>query len=228
YLKAADAFKVAGFELKSIAVYKKIIKVDPSQMEVYEKLADVHAERGLTANAVEDYLKVAKHYVKQNDFLSALSVYRKLANLDPQNSNIRLKIAEMCQKQGLEKEAIEEYEKVLEIYDGKNMVAESKTLVEQILKIDPAYRRKGKEIAPEPAATAEPAPLVPDPAVSGPTAPDTVSIDESTPLTLKPLTSEPTVPEPASAQEPRPDDEPLVVAPPSLNERMERSLAEGD
>lgn len=242
YLKAADAFKTAGFELKSIAVYKKIIKVDPSQMEVYEKLADVHAERGLTANAVEDYLKVAKHYVKQNDFLSALSVYRKLANLDPQNSNVRLKIAEMCQKQGLEKEAVEEYEKVLEIYDVKKMTAESKSLIEQILKIDPNYKRKTEAAAPEPVALepvpiAEPAPLELDPIIPPPAPTDTVSISESTPLTLEslmggpsvsePLISEP-ISEPAPVQASQPADEPPVIAPRSLNERMDQTLSDGD
>lgn len=200
YLKAADAFKVAGFELKSIAVYKKIIKVDPSQMEVYEKLADVHAERGLTGNAVEDYLKVAKHYVKQGDFLSALSVYRKLANLDPQNSSIRLKIAEMCQKQGLEKEAVEEYGKVLDIYESKSMVSESKALLEQILKIDPAYTRGKESVSPEPVPTAETS-----------------------------LPSEPMTPEPSSVEEAQPvADKPLVASPPSLDERMEQALAEGN
>jgi tetratricopeptide (TPR) repeat protein len=211
YLKAADAFKTAGFELKSIAVYKKIIKVDPSQMDVYEKLADVHAERGLTGNAVEDYLKVAKHYVKQDNFLSALSVYRKLANLDPQNSSVRLKIAEMCQKQGLGKEAVEEYEKVLEIYKTKNLISESHALIEQILKVDPTYKSKNSS-PPEPISVIE-APLTLEP------------------TSLESLSSEPelTPLEPASVQElPPVPDESALVSPPTLNERMVGTLAEGN
>lgn len=220
YLKAADAFKVAGFELKSIAVYKKIIKVDPSQMEVYEKLADVHAERGLTGNAVEDYLKVAKHYVKQGDMLSALSVYRKLANLDPKNSGVRLKIAEMCQKQGLEKEAVEEYGKVLDIYESKSMFSESKALLEQILKIDPAYIR-GKEFAsPEPPSIAE-ASLPSEPMTQEPMAVEPAAEEQ--------IILEPMIPEPPLMEEIRPaTDEPVIASPPSLSERMEQTLAEGD
>lgn len=213
YLKAADAFKIAGFELKSIAVYKKIIKVDPSQMEVYEKLADVHAERGLTANAVEDYLKVAKHYVKQGDFLSALSVYRKLANLDPQNSSIRLKIAEMCQKQGLEKEAIEEYEKVLGIYDGKGMVSEASALLEQVLKLDPTFKSKKESAFPEPTPVSEPASLEAD-AVAPELTASVPQVEEPQPLVieeLQPVTNDPQLP-----------------SPPSLNERMGQTLAEGN
>ena len=63
FLKAADSFDQTGFALKTIAVYKKIIKVDPNRFDVFLKLGDVNAARGLVGNALDDYLKVAKHYV---------------------------------------------------------------------------------------------------------------------------------------------------------------------
>lgn len=207
YLKAADAFKSAGFDLKSIAVFKKIIKVDPTRMDVYEKLADIHVERGLTGNAIEDYLKVAKHYVKQNDFRSALSVYRKLANLDPQNAGIRLKIAEVCQKQGLGKEAIEELERVLEIYESKQKAAEAKEVLKQILQIDPAYRRM-TETSSVQKAESDASEEIKEP------------LPENTPA------AEPSIAvEPAALQDTQPKLDPPA---PSLEQRMEKTLAEGD
>ncbi|MFQ5780632.1 MAG: tetratricopeptide repeat protein, partial [Nitrospiria bacterium] len=117
-----------------------------SRLEIYEALADLHAERGLTGNAVEDYLKAAKHYMRQDDVRASLSVYRKLANLDPENFDVRLKIAEMCQKEGFVKEAIEEYEKVLTLYEGKEMISEAEEIQKTILKLDPSYVEK--ETAP--------------------------------------------------------------------------------
>jgi tetratricopeptide (TPR) repeat protein len=139
YLEAADAFKEAGFELKSIALYKKTIKVDDSRHDIYEKLADVHAERGLVGNAIGDYLKAAKYYVKQENVQASLGVYRKMADLDPENFGIRIKIAEMCQKEGFEKEAVEEFGKVLTLYDGKGMTSEAEEMREKILSLDPDY-----------------------------------------------------------------------------------------
>lgn len=139
FIKAGDAFQSAAFELKSIALYKKALKVNPSKIEIHEKLAAVYAERGLIGNAIDDYLKVAKYYHKKKNFRAALTVYRKLSDLDPENVNIRLEIAEMCEKQNIEEEAVEEYKKVLALYDEKNMSAKATEIREKIKVLDPTY-----------------------------------------------------------------------------------------
>ncbi|MFZ5876501.1 MAG: tetratricopeptide repeat protein [Nitrospirota bacterium] len=108
FLKAGSTFQEAGFALKTIAVYKKIIKLDPSRMDVVLKLADVNAERGIVGNAIEDYLKVARHELKEGRARAAIDVYRKMAALDPGNPTIGLKLAELCQKEGMIREAKEE------------------------------------------------------------------------------------------------------------------------
>ncbi len=144
FIKAADAFQAAAFELKSIALYKKALKVDPSKIEIHEKLAVVYAERGLIGNAIDDYLKVAKHYYKNGNFRGALAVYRKLSGLDPENLNIRLEIAEMCEKQDVIEEAIEEYKKLVGRYDEKNMPDEAAKIRQKLNTLDPTYASQQK------------------------------------------------------------------------------------
>ena len=139
YLKAADVFKAAGFELKSAAIYKKIIKIDPNRLDVYEKLADLHAERGLTGNAVEDYLRVAKQYAQHGDHGAALAVYQKLSRLDPKNCDIRIKLAELCKKLGLDRQAVEAYDVARSLYEERNMPGQAQAILDQILKIDPTF-----------------------------------------------------------------------------------------
>ncbi|MEW6681523.1 MAG: tetratricopeptide repeat protein [Nitrospirota bacterium] len=112
FLKAGTTFQDAGFALKTIAVYKKIIKLDPTRMDVVLKLADVNAERGIVGNAVEDYLKVARHQLKEGRVKSAIEVYRKIAALDQSNPTIGLKLAELCHKEGMLDEAREELTRV--------------------------------------------------------------------------------------------------------------------
>jgi len=112
FLKAGATFQTAGFALKTIAVYKKIIKLDPGRMDVVLRLAEVNAERGIVGNAVEDYLKVARHELKEGRVKAAIDVYRKIAALDPANPTIGLKLAELCQKEGLISEAREELMRV--------------------------------------------------------------------------------------------------------------------
>jgi len=142
FIQSADAFRGAGFELKSIALFKKALKVDPTRVEINEKLASVYAERGLIGNAIDDYLKAAKYYLEQGDFRSSLSTYRKISQLDPNNENIRMEIAEICQKQGLKDEALEEYKKVMAIYVAHNRTADLDGITRRILEIDPDYYKQ--------------------------------------------------------------------------------------
>jgi tetratricopeptide (TPR) repeat protein len=139
FLLAASAFERAGFALKTIAVYKKILKVDPSNLDVNLKLADLNADRGLTGNAIEDYLKVAKEYGRAGKVHEALDIYRKIANFDPSNTNIRLKLAELSLKEKLTTEAVDEYLKVAQIYEQNGRSADAAGIYKKILEIDPKH-----------------------------------------------------------------------------------------
>jgi tetratricopeptide (TPR) repeat protein len=146
YLRAADAYNKAGFALKTIAVYKKIIKINPQHMEAYVKLADLHAERGLTGNAIEDYMKVAKHYVKEGKVRESLEIYRKIANLDPTNVNIQLKLAELCLKEGLKTEALDGLLKSAQSCSAQGKTQEAETLYARILQIDPKHEAARSQV----------------------------------------------------------------------------------
>ncbi len=139
FLLAAAAFERAGFALKTIAVYKKILKVDPSNLDVNLKLADLNADRGLTGNAIEDYLKVAKEYGRAGKVQAALDIYRKIANFDPGNTNIRLKLAELSLREKLTTEAIDEYMKVAHIYEQNGRTTDAAGIYKKILEINPKH-----------------------------------------------------------------------------------------
>lgn len=153
YLEAAEVFHSAGFALKTIAVYKKIIKLSPKRYDVYLKLANVNAERGLTGNAIEDYLAVAKHYSQDGRIKEALAVYRKIANLDPSNTNIRLQLAEMCSKEGYEEQAMAEYLHAASTYTKAGNIQEAERIYEQVLKLDPQNEAARTALGMEPSPT---------------------------------------------------------------------------
>jgi tetratricopeptide (TPR) repeat protein len=137
YLLAGTAFHAAGSALKAIAVYKKILKLDPSRYSVYQQLGDLNAERGLVNNAVSDYLTLSKLYLKDGRTREALAVYRKIVDLDPTNLNARQRLAELCLQENFRDDAVKAY-----FHLGKECVAQDQ--IEQavkayktILKIDP-------------------------------------------------------------------------------------------
>jgi tetratricopeptide (TPR) repeat protein len=147
YFKAANAFHEAGFALKTIAVYKKVIKLAPERLDACLKLAELNAERGLISNAIEDYLTIARQYTKEGDALNALNVYRKIADLDPNNTQIRLKVAELCIKEGLKSEAVEEYLKAAEALQSQSQSKEAEEIYRRVLQVDPKNQKAEAGIA---------------------------------------------------------------------------------
>ncbi|HZC80918.1 MAG TPA: tetratricopeptide repeat protein, partial [Nitrospiraceae bacterium] len=114
YNKAARFFLQEGFHLKAIAVYKKILKLQPDRAEIYTLLGDLNVVRGLMNNAVADYLSSAKLFLKAGKTMNALTLFRKIAKVDPQNMDVRLRVAELCLQEKLKDVAIEEF-----LYVGK-------------------------------------------------------------------------------------------------------------
>ena len=54
YSKAARCYLQEGFHLKAVALYKKILKLDPNRAEIYTLLGDLNVVRGLMNNAGAD------------------------------------------------------------------------------------------------------------------------------------------------------------------------------
>jgi len=139
YHKAARLFVQEGFHLKAIAVYKKILKLDPGRAEIYTLLGDLNVVRGLMHNAVADFLCSAKLFLKAGKTMNALTLLRKIAKVDPQNTDVRLRMAELCLKEKLKDVAITEFLYVGKAYQRQGRAAEARTVFEKILKLAPGH-----------------------------------------------------------------------------------------
>jgi len=139
FLDAARVFARDGFGIKAIAIFKKILKVDPGRAEIYTLQGDLNADRGLMSNAIADYLSGAKLYLKTGDSVRALDLYRKIIKLNPANMSVRLKAGELCLGQGLVEEALREYLAVANDYEKCGKDNEAHTLYELIIKHVPDH-----------------------------------------------------------------------------------------
>ncbi len=137
YKRAADILAADGFSSKAIALYKKILNIDPKKVEVHLALADLNAEKGLVANALESYKIAADHYVQKSDMANALGIYQKMADLNPSNAVFRVKLAEMYAKEGLKKEAAKAFLEAADVHLSKEAFQEARQLFERILTLDP-------------------------------------------------------------------------------------------
>lgn len=107
--KAADFFRQEGFSLKALALFKKIINIDPSDVGSLIALGELSEEKGLITDAIKYYLSAAdilSRDVKKERFLS---IYERILSLAPFNLPLREKVAGLFLKEGLTSDAVKEY-----------------------------------------------------------------------------------------------------------------------
>src|SRR3569623_1859904 len=109
YLKVARFYHEQGFFLKAVAVYNQILKLDPRQVDVILKLAEMYRDMGKMAEAMQHYESVAAHFHREGNTKDALETVKKLVDLDPENIATRIKLAELYSKEGLVQDAIEQF-----------------------------------------------------------------------------------------------------------------------
>ena len=137
FIQAANAFRSEGATLKAIATYKKVLKLDPSRYDMYRFLGDLNAERGLLSSAVQDYLTLGKHYLKERKTKEALDIYRKIVSQDPSNLDAQQRVAELCLQENMQDEATRVYLQLGRERSGQQRYAEAKEAYESVLRIDP-------------------------------------------------------------------------------------------
>jgi pilus assembly protein FimV len=135
--KIADHYSKDGFFLKAIAIFKKINKLDPSKLEIYAKLADLYAKQGLAMEAKSQYQVLADYYLKHGEPASALGIYRKISELDPQSINVHVKLADLYSQNNQTAEALKEYDRVGRLLLKRGMLDEAVQVFRKALKIDP-------------------------------------------------------------------------------------------
>lgn len=137
YKRAADLLAEDGFTSKAIALYKKVLNIDPDKVEVHLALGDMNADKGLTGNALESYKIVADHYKKKNDMPEALGIYQKMADLSPANVAFRMKLADMYLKEGMRKEGVKAYLDAADQHVAKDAFQDARQMFEKVLAVEP-------------------------------------------------------------------------------------------
>lgn len=109
FKQVAEHYNKQGFAQKAIAIYNKISRLEPNSVEVSEKLAQLYQSRGSFAEARSHYVALAEQYQRKGKKNEALEIWKQIAQLDPTNTEVYLKIAEFCLQSGQKDEAAKAY-----------------------------------------------------------------------------------------------------------------------
>ena len=137
YLKLGELYRADGLSVKAIAVYKKIIKLDPKQTAAYLACADLYQDQGLAGEAKVQLTTVVEHYTAAGDMTKVIEVTQRLAQLDPSNHALLTKLAGLLLKEGRREAAAAEYERAAEAAKAAGQTAESERLFQKARELVP-------------------------------------------------------------------------------------------
>ncbi|MEM1245046.1 MAG: tetratricopeptide repeat protein [Acidobacteriota bacterium] len=138
YTKTAEKYAGDGFYVKAIAVYKKIHRIEPTQIEVHRKLAELYQRQGLKNDARNHYSQLSDHYLREGDTTSAIDVSRKLVDLEPDNPSHHLKLADLHRENGSLSEALRSYGAIASLMLSHGQVDHAFQVYERAIGVDPS------------------------------------------------------------------------------------------
>ena len=151
YLLAAKLYSQEGFVKEALDVYRKIADLDPSNLIIRTKIAEIFLKEGLKEEAIEEYNKVAIAYIGEGRRDEAEDLYRQILRLEPNNVNAIIEVGRIHLENGHIDEAIGYGKMALELspdsvaalsllvdsYNKARMYSEAEELIIKILETNP-------------------------------------------------------------------------------------------
>jgi pilus assembly protein FimV len=131
-----DAYANQGFTVKAIAMYKKISKLQPS-LESVLKLAELYTQQGLFNDARAQYLQVAEEFLKSGELENAVRIFQKILEMDPENTTMRIRLAEVYVRLGKKNEAWQIFSAAAETLRAKGSLPAAEEVLQRMLTLDP-------------------------------------------------------------------------------------------
>ncbi len=110
YETVATHYAAQGFFLKAIAVYKQILKLDPSRLDAQVRLGEMYEQLQLVSDAMSVFEDVSNAFARAGDTEQALVMLGKIVDIDPEHIPVRIKYAEALSRAGRTQDAANEFE----------------------------------------------------------------------------------------------------------------------
>ncbi len=137
FKSVGDAYAQQGFTVKAIAMYKKLSKLRPT-LEGSLRLAELYTQQGLFNDARAQYLQVAEEFLRGGELEQAVRIFQKTLEMDPDNVNMRTRLAEVYIRLGKKAEAWDIFATAVESLRGRGALTAAEEILQRMLKLDPS------------------------------------------------------------------------------------------
>ena len=105
FQEVAETYAGTGFTVKAIAVYKKLSKLNPGNLEYVLKLGELYRQQGLHNDARSQYSQAADSLLRSGNTEEGTQLYEKILELDPENLALQTKLADLYLRLSRNKQA---------------------------------------------------------------------------------------------------------------------------
>ena len=133
-------------------VLKKMAEIDPGDLKIRSKLADLYTREGSPAKAVEEHIAIADELNKKGHLAEALQVLEKGLKLDPKSVRLRVELGRVHMVQKNHEKAAQYLEEAVrhapgdnqvlarlgEAYLGGRKIEEAEAIFKRLLEINPS------------------------------------------------------------------------------------------
>jgi tetratricopeptide (TPR) repeat protein len=142
YEKAVDLYTDGGFFNNAIALCNKILRNAPGRNSVYYKLGKISARKGFINDAKQNFLEYADRMQKSGHLEEAFRALKEFADLCPDQTDIRLMLADQLMRKDRKSEAIEQLNALYEKFSAEGRSAEARATVDRMKALDPDIEPK--------------------------------------------------------------------------------------
>ena len=137
YTRIADHLADEGFYPKAAALFKKILKVKPTDEYALIRSGDVASKQGLLADAKNAYQTVADRRRKIGNIRGAAEMAVRLGTVDPDDYSARFTAAKAARDLGDTETATREFRAVAEWFTNEGRHDEARDAYRDLLELDP-------------------------------------------------------------------------------------------
>ena len=135
YSRIADHLALEGFLPKAAALYKKTLKIKPTDEHALLQAADIAVRQGLLAEAKQYLSLVVAHRRAGGHLAGAAEVLTRMAALDPEDVQARVTAARAVAEAGQGEVAVVQFLQIADELDARGRTAECVAILEQALDV---------------------------------------------------------------------------------------------
>jgi tetratricopeptide (TPR) repeat protein len=129
--RLGSAYERDGFHARAAAIFQKVVRNAADDIEAAQRLADLYRQMNKVGDAVKVHLQVAEHFQKKGLIKRALEEFNKVVDLEPKNLKMKVKLADLYNKEGIKDKAAGIYLDVAESLAMEQMHGEANQILER-------------------------------------------------------------------------------------------------